>query len=88
MSVQVLVLKWAYERLPKPAGGANGRNMRCVVFQVFSSFYKVFASVFPSLMSAGVALGTKTCHKPRGVTFQVFPSLYRILGIHVLPLHI
>ena len=34
----------SHERLPKPARGANGRNMRGVAFQVFPSFYRVLAS--------------------------------------------
>ena len=32
------------ERLPKPAGGASGRNMRGVAVQVFPSLYGVLAS--------------------------------------------
>ena len=41
----VILKLGASERLPKPVGGTNGRNMRGVAFQVFQSLYRALASV-------------------------------------------
>ena len=41
---RVYIYMLPYERLPKLARGANGRNIRGVAFQVFPSFYRVLAS--------------------------------------------
>ena len=65
--------------------------MRGVAFKC-SHRFTGFSISHPRLMSAGVALGKikaiahPTAHELRGVAFQVFPSLYRVLGIRVHPL--